>query len=176
MPCKGNDKENCGGNSTNMVYFFGLGKFLWHQKKTAAWLVNRNQAYRDTSRELYQEVIPSLKMVMPHASIKHTVFAIFVFWASDNVRVIFWVISTSSFHSSMLQKKFIFWNFLRLAFLLACRVTWAILSSGTNYTITTSTGDIDGADTDAKVYITLYGEKGDSGFRKLDTKHFTRGK
>lgn len=71
MPCKGNDKENCGGNSTNMVYFFGLG---------------------------------------------------------------------------------------------------------TNYTITTSTGDIDGADTDAKVYITLYGEKGDSGFRKLDTKHFTRGK
>lgn len=33
MPCKGNDKENCGGNSTNMVYFFGLGKFLLHQKK-----------------------------------------------------------------------------------------------------------------------------------------------
>ena len=31
MPCKGNDKENCGGNSTNMVYFFGLGKFLIHQ-------------------------------------------------------------------------------------------------------------------------------------------------
>ena len=57
---------------------------------------------------------------------------------------------------------------------MSCNLT--ILSSGTNYTITTSTGDIDGADTDAKVYITLYGEKGDSGFRKLDTKHFTRGK
>ncbi|XP_078359624.1 uncharacterized protein LOC144644082 isoform X3 [Oculina patagonica] len=71
MPCKGNDKENCGGNSTNMVYFFGLG---------------------------------------------------------------------------------------------------------TNYTISTLTGDLEGADTDAKVYITLYGEKGDSGFRKLDTKHFARGK
>lgn len=27
MPCKGNDKENCGGNSTNMVYFFGLGNY-----------------------------------------------------------------------------------------------------------------------------------------------------
>lgn len=47
--------------------------FLWHQKKTAAWQVNRNQSYRDTSRELYQKVIPSLKMIMPHASIKHTV-------------------------------------------------------------------------------------------------------
>lgn len=31
MPCKGNDKENCGGNSTNMVYFFGLGKLLYIQ-------------------------------------------------------------------------------------------------------------------------------------------------
>ncbi|XP_022799604.1 uncharacterized protein LOC111337536 isoform X3 [Stylophora pistillata] len=71
MPCKGNDKENCGGNATNMVYFFGLG---------------------------------------------------------------------------------------------------------TNYTVTTLTGDVEGADTDAKVYITLYGEKGDSGFRKLDTTHFSRGK
>lgn len=43
------------------------------KKKTAAWQVNRNQSYRDTSRELYQKVIPSLKMIMPHASIKHTV-------------------------------------------------------------------------------------------------------
>ena len=33
MPCKGNDKENCGGNSTNMVYFFGLGKFFFYIKK-----------------------------------------------------------------------------------------------------------------------------------------------
>ena len=48
--------------------------------------------------------------------------------------------------------------------------------SGTNYTISSLTGDMDGADTDANVYITLYGEKGDSGFRKLDTKHFSRGK
>lgn len=71
MPCKGNDKENCGGNSTNMVYFFGLG---------------------------------------------------------------------------------------------------------TNYTVSTLTGDMDGADTNANVYVTLYGEKGDSGFRKLETKHFGKGK
>ena len=49
------------------------------------------------------------------------------------------------------------------------------MSSGTNYTVSTLTGDKEGADTDAKVYITLYGEKGDSGFRKLDTKHFERG-
>ena len=27
-PCKGNSDENCGGNSTNMVYFFGLGKVI----------------------------------------------------------------------------------------------------------------------------------------------------
>lgn len=33
MPCKGNDKENCGGNSTNMVYFFGLGKFYDIKKR-----------------------------------------------------------------------------------------------------------------------------------------------
>lgn len=51
---------------------------------------------------------------------------------------------------------------------------WLFL--GTNYTVTTLTGDVEGADTDAKVYITLYGEKGDSGFRKLDTTHFSRGK
>lgn len=56
------------------------------------------------------------------------------------------------------------------------RVISSNLSSGTNYTVSTLTGDIEGADTDAKVYITLYGEKGDSGFRKLDAKHFSRGK
>lgn len=50
------------------------------------------------------------------------------------------------------------------------------LFSGTNYTVSTLTGDVEGADTDANVYITLYGEKGDSGFRKLDNKHFARGK
>ena len=55
-------------------------------------------------------------------------------------------------------------------------LTWSDLSSGTNYTISSLTGDMDGADTDANVYITLYGEKGDSGFRKLDSKHFSRGK
>ena len=55
-------------------------------------------------------------------------------------------------------------------------LTSSDVSSGTNYTISSLTGDMDGADTDANVYITLYGEKGDSGFRKLDTKHFSRGK
>ena len=55
-------------------------------------------------------------------------------------------------------------------------LTSSDVSSGTNYTISSLTGDMDGANTDANVYITLYGEKGDSGFRKLDTKHFSRGK
>ena len=65
---------------------------------------------------------------------------------------------------------------LTLLTLLWCRVTSTCLSSGTNYTVSTLTGDVEGADTDAKVYVTLYGEKGDSGFRKLDTKHFEKGK
>ena len=42
MPCKGNDKENCGGNSTNMVYFFGLGK--WNTSS----LAQENRAIRAT--------------------------------------------------------------------------------------------------------------------------------
>ena len=50
------------------------------------------------------------------------------------------------------------------------------VSSGTNYTVSTLTGNVEGAETDANVYITLYGEKGDSGFRKLETKRFTRAK
>ena len=59
---------------------------------------------------------------------------------------------------------------------LLLHLTSSDVSSGTNYTISSLTGDMDGADTDANVYITLYGEKGDSGFRKSDTKHFSRGK
>ena len=54
--------------------------------------------------------------------------------------------------------------------------TAVVLSPGANYTVKTFTGDVEGADTDAKVYVTLYGEKGDSGFRKLEGGNFKRGK
>ena len=37
------------------------------------------------------------------------------------------------------------------------------------YKVTVYTGDKRGAGTDANVYITLFGEMGDSGERKLDT-------
>lgn len=37
-------------------------------------------------------------------------------------------------------------------------------------------GDVEGVDMDVKVYIILYGEKGDFGFRKLDIIYFLRGK
>ena len=55
-------------------------------------------------------------------------------------------------------------------------VSSLVVCLGTNYTVSTLTGDMDGADTHANVYVTLYGEKGDSGFRKLETKHFGKGK
>ena len=48
-------------------------------------------------------------------------------------------------------------------------------SPGSNYTVKTFTGDAEGSGTDAKVYITLYGEKGDSGFRKLKEGNFKKG-
>ena len=38
-----------------------------------------------------------------------------------------------------------------------------ILAEKTTYEITVETGDVSGAGTDANVYITLYGEKEDSG-------------
>ncbi|EDO41679.1 predicted protein [Nematostella vectensis] len=47
---------------------------------------------------------------------------------------------------------------------------------GTNYTVKVHTGDKENADTNAKVYVTLYGEKGDSGFRKLHAGKFEKAK
>ena len=46
------------------------------------------------------------------------------------------------------------------------------------YTVTTYTGDIRYAGTDANVHITLFGDKGDSGQKTLDTRknNFERGK
>ena len=38
---------------------------------------------------------------------------------------------------------------------------------GTNYTIRTYTGNAEGAGTKANIYVTLFGNKGDSGFRLL---------
>lgn len=60
--------------------------------------------------------------------------------------------------------------------MLVCCVIWVILFLGINYIIIILIGDIDGVDIDVKVYIILYGEKGDLGFRKLDIKYFMRGK
>ncbi|XP_032238898.2 uncharacterized protein LOC5513456 isoform X2 [Nematostella vectensis] len=47
---------------------------------------------------------------------------------------------------------------------------------GTNYTVKVHTGNKENADTNAKVYVTLYGEKGDSGFRKLHAGKFEKAK
>ena len=46
------------------------------------------------------------------------------------------------------------------------------------YKVTTFTGDKRGAGTDANVFITLFGESGDSGEKKLDTtkNNFERGR
>ena len=41
------------------------------------------------------------------------------------------------------------------------------IPSGTNYTIRTYTGNAQGAGTKANIYLTLFGDKGDSGFRML---------
>lgn len=46
------------------------------------------------------------------------------------------------------------------------------------YTISTFTGDLRGAGTDSNVFITIFGDLGDSGQKLLDTKenNFERGK
>ena len=43
----------------------------------------------------------------------------------------------------------------------------SFLSTGTNYTIRTYTGNAPDAGTTANIYLTLFGDKGDSGFRML---------
>ena len=53
-----------------------------------------------------------------------------------------------------------------------------LLSPGHQYLVHTYTGDKRGAGTDANVVITIFGEEGDSGEKKLDNarNNFERGK
>ena len=53
-----------------------------------------------------------------------------------------------------------------------------ILFSGAKYKVTVYTGNVSGAGTDAMVYITMFGENGESGERILHStkKPFQRGK
>jgi hypothetical protein len=55
---------------------------------------------------------------------------------------------------------------------------FCVLLTANEYKVTVYTGDKRGAGTDANVFITLFGDAGDSGERKLDTSknNFERGK
>ena len=47
---------------------------------------------------------------------------------------------------------------------------------GTNYTMRTFTGNTEGAGTKANIYVTLFGDKGDSGFRLLTSGEYKKGR